>query len=106
MELSMGERLSARIEEKTIAAAIATASSTKSRPVKPGMNMSGAKTATRTTVVATTAKKTWAAPLWAATSGGSPSSIRRWMFSTTTMASSTTRPIARTRARRVRRLTE
>ncbi len=57
-------------------------------------------------VVATTAKNTCLAPRSAATSGGSPSSMRRWMFSTTTMASSTTRPMASTRASRVKRLIE
>ncbi len=57
-------------------------------------------------MVATTAKNTCLAPRWAATSGGSPSSIRRWMFSTTTMASSTTSPMASTRASSVSRLIE
>ena len=57
-------------------------------------------------VVAITAKKTCLAPRSAATSGGSPSSIRRWIFSTTTMASSTTRPMAKTKASRVKRLIE
>jgi hypothetical protein len=57
-------------------------------------------------VVASTAKKTWRAPRSAATTGGSPSSIRLWMFSVTTMASSTTRPMASTRASRVSRFSE
>ena len=70
------------------------------------MNISGANTEISTTVVATTAKNTCRAPRWEATIGGSPSSIRRWIFSTTTMASSTTRPIANTRASSVRRLIE
>ena len=45
--------------------------------------------------VATTAKVTWRVPRQEAFSGLSPSSIRRWMFSSTTIASSTTRPMAR-----------
>ncbi|MNI28646.1 hypothetical protein D3C73_824340 [compost metagenome] len=57
-------------------------------------------------VVATTAKKTCRAPRSAATRGGSPWSRRRWMFSTTTMASSTTRPMASTRASSVSRFSE
>ena len=57
-DASIGDRLRARIAEKTTAAATDTASSTKSLPVKPGMNIRGAKTETRTTVVATTAKNT------------------------------------------------
>jgi len=43
---------------------------------------------------------------FAATSGASPSSVRRWTFSSTTIASSTTRPIASTSPRSVRTLTE
>ena len=39
-----------------------------------------------------------------ASNGDSPSSMCRWMFSTTTMASSTTSPMASTIASRVSRL--
>ena len=46
------------------------------------------------------------APSNAARTGVSPSSMWRWMFSTTTMASSTTRPIASTIASSVNRLIE
>ena len=46
------------------------------------------------------------APTRAASKGGLPSSMWRWMFSTTTIASSTTRPMARTIASRVSRLIE
>ncbi len=106
LEASIGERLRARSAEKPTAEATATASSTKRRPMYPGMNISGAKTEISTMVVATTAKNTCRAPRWAATMGGSPSSTRLWMFSTTTMASSTTSPMASTRASRVRRLIE
>ncbi|MNG02261.1 hypothetical protein D3C84_852810 [compost metagenome] len=44
------------------------------------------------------------APFLAASKEDSPSSIRLWTFSTTTMASSTTRPMARTMASSVSRL--
>ena len=46
------------------------------------------------------------APLMAASKGLNPSSMCRWMFSTTTIASSTTRPIASTMASSVSRLIE
>ena len=42
----------------------------------------------------------------AASGGGSPRSTRRWMFSSTTIASSTTRPMDSTSASRVSRLIE
>ena len=45
-------------------------------------------------------------PTIEASSGVSPSSIWRWMFSTTTMASSTTSPIASTMASSDKRLSE
>ena len=57
-DASIGERVRARKAEKATAAAIAAASSTNSRPTYPGRNSSGAKTASRVTVVAMTAKKT------------------------------------------------
>ena len=49
---------------------------------------------------------TWRVPRNAASGGGSPRSARRWMFSSTTMASSTTRPIDSTSASSVSRLIE
>ena len=70
------------------------------------MNEIGANTATSTAVVAMTAKAIRRAPRKPASSGGSPASSRRWMFSSTTMASSTTRPTASTSASRVRMLIE
>ena len=56
--------------------------------------------------VAMTANTTWLAPRMAAAAGGSPRSTRRWMFSSTTMASSTTMPMARISAKSVRMLIE
>ena len=76
------------------------------RPVLPGSSDSGMKTAINTSVVEITAKPIWRAPRTAASSGGSPSSMWRWMFSSTTMASSTTRPIASTNASSVSTFSE
>ena len=59
-----------------------------------------------TSVVATTAKPISRLPSTAAISAGSPSSMRRMMFSSTTIASSTTRPIASTAPSRVSTLIE
>ena len=70
----------------------------KSRPVRPVANVSGANTAARVRVIAITAKPISLMPLMAACLRGMPSSMCRKMFSSTTMASSTTRPIASTMA--------
>ena len=70
------------------------------------MKPTGRNTATSTAVVATTANATWAVPRLAATSGGSPRSARRCTFSSTMIASSTTRPMHSTSASRVSRLIE
>ena len=56
--------------------------------------------------MASTAKPISRAPTSAAWNGAMPSSTWRWMFSSMTMASSTTRPIASTIARRVSVLIE
>ena len=68
--------------------------------------VSGTNTATSTTVVAIIAKETCFAPLYAATRGVSPNSILLTMFSNITIASSTTIPIAKTKAINVKRLIE
>ena len=57
-------------------------------------------------VIETTGRAISRAPISAASNGLWPSSMWRWMFSTTTMASSTTRPMASTMASRVSRLME
>ncbi len=102
----IGVSVSATKAEIATAAASATANSRNSRPVLPSRKPTGRNTATSTAVVAITANATCPVPRLAATSGGSPRSIRRWMFSTTTMASSTTKPIHNTKASRVSRLIE
>ena len=58
------------------------------------------------TVVATTAKKTCRVPSTAAARLASAGPRRRWMFSSTTMESSTIMPVASTSASRVSRLME
>ena len=68
--------MSARKPEKATAPIIAAASSRKSKPVDPEMNITGTNTAQTTKVVEMIAKATWRVPLNAAASGGSPSSIR------------------------------
>ena len=50
-------------------------------------------TAISETVIDTMVKPIWRAPSSAASSGFIPSSMRRAMFSVTTMASSTTKPV-------------
>ena len=100
----IGVSVSATKQEIATALASATESSRNSRPVLPSMKPTGRNTATSTAVVAITAKATCAVPRFAASSGGSPRSARRWMFSTTTIASSTTRPMQSTIASSVSRL--
>ena len=66
----------------------------------------GTKTDTSTAVVVTTAKKTWRVPSTADARAPRPWPRRRLMFSSTTIASSTTRPVASTSASSVRMLIE
>ena len=80
--------------------------SVKSRPASLGRKEIGTKTAISVTVVAITAKNTCRVPITAAARGAIPSARRDWMFSVTTMASSTTRPVASTIASSVMRFTE
>ena len=76
-------------------------------PVEPGKNIIGPKTAARTRPMPTSALEISSIDLRVASQGGSPSSlITRSTFSTTTMASSTSRPMARTMANIVSMLIE
>ena len=81
-----------------IASAITSANSKKNEPMMPPMNNSGTKTATRLTDIDTTVNPTSRAPTSAARCGAIPSSTWRAMFSSTTIASSTTKPVATTSA--------
>ena len=94
----IGVRVSATKPETITAPASVSANSANSRPVRPGVNASGANTAASVIVMATTAKPISLTPLSAAWNGVKPSSMWRKMFSSTTIASSTTSPIASTRA--------
>ena len=102
----MGTSVSAIRLEKPTAAASEMPNSPNTAPMLPGMNEIGRITATSTSVVAITAKPISRPPFVAARSVGSPPSMRRAMFSSTTMASSTTRPIASTKPSRVSVLIE
>ena len=102
----IGVRLSATNAEKPTAAATVTPNSPNRRPVSPVMNDTGTNTAISTSVVAMTAKPISFEPLMEASTAGSPASMRRTMFSSTTMASSTTRPMASTAANNVSVLIE
>ena len=101
----IGVSVSATKPETTTAPASVSANSTKSRPVRPGVKASGANTAASVKVIATTAKAISRDPFKAALKGVRPSSMWRKMFSSTTMESSTTRPMASTSDSKVRVLT-
>ncbi|MDT4852306.1 hypothetical protein FQZ97_865310 [compost metagenome] len=106
LEHIMGESVSATKPETTTAPASASANSANRRPVRPGVKASGAYTAASVSVIATMAKPISRAPWMAASKGFMPSSMCRKMFSSITIASSTTRPMASTRASSVRVLME
>ena len=103
---SIGLKERATKLEITTAEARVTAVWVNKTPVIPLIKIRGINTATSTTVVAIIAKDTCFAPLYAATKGLSPNSILLTIFSSITIASSTTIPIARTRAISVKRLIE
>ncbi|MCY1352082.1 hypothetical protein D9M71_157730 [compost metagenome] len=92
--------------EMITAPARVKANSLNSAPVRPLRKPIGAYTAARVMVMVTTGTAISRAPSMAASNGVLPSSMWRWMFSTTTMASSTTRPMASTIASSVSRLIE
>ena len=72
----------------------------------PLMKAVGMNTALSTSAMATTAPLTSSIALWVASTGESPSAMCRSTFSTTTMASSTTIPIASTSPKSERLLIE
>jgi len=80
-----------------------SANSRKSEPVRPPWKAMGTYTAARVMVIAMIGPTSSRAPISAAWSGVLPSERCRSTFSTTTIASSTTRPTERTMASRVRR---
>src|SRR5205823_4148202 len=77
-----------------------------SLPVKPGMKATGTKTAARTSEIVTIGAVISAIAARTAGRGGTPRSRYFSTFSTTMMASSTTRPMARINPQRVSVLIE
>ena len=78
--------------ETRIATPIVTANSWKSRPMMPPMKRTGMKTAASDSVIEMIVKPISRAPFKAASYTGSPISMWRTMFSSMTIASSTTKP--------------
>ena len=77
------------------------------RPVMPPRNATGMNTEHSTSTMEISARLTWCIARSAATAGGTRSwAMMRSTFSITTIASSTTMPIASTRPNSVSRLTE
>ena len=102
----MGESVSATIDETMTAPTSVKANSVKSAPVSPPRNPIGTYTATSTMAIAMMGLANSRAARIAACVGFMPSSRWRLTFSTTMMASSTTRPMPSTRASSVSRLIE
>ena len=91
--------------EIVTAPASVNANSRNSDPVSPPCNPIGRYTATSVAVIAMTGPTSSRAPLIAASTRPMPSLMCRSTFSTTTIASSTTRPTESTTASSVRRFT-
>ena len=104
---SAGVSVSATTPEITTEIATVTANCWYSRPAMPPRKATGMNTAQSTRTIATTAPETSRIASMAASSGARwRSAIRRSTFSSTTMASSTTMPMASTIANSVSVLTE
>ncbi|MCY1535556.1 hypothetical protein D9M68_709680 [compost metagenome] len=91
---SIGVRVRDTSNEITMATARVMENSRNRRSTIPPMNRIERNTATSDRFIESKVKPTSRAPLNAASIGVSPASICREMFSSTTMASSTTRPVA------------
>ncbi len=98
-----GESVRATTPEMNTAPASVNANSRNSAPVSPPWMPMGTYTAASVMVMAMTGPTSSRAPSSAAWYGVRPSRMWRSTFSTTTMASSTTRPTDRTMASRVSR---
>jgi hypothetical protein len=79
--------------EKRMVIESVTANSRKSRPTIPPIISKGMKTAISEMLIVKTVKPISCAPFIAAAKGPMPCSTWREMFSMTTMASSTTKPV-------------
>ncbi len=102
----MGERVRAMIPEMKTAPARVRANSLNKEPVIPPIKAIGAYTAAKVSVIEITGIAISRQPIIAARKGVSPSFMCLSTFSSTTMASSTTSPIARTIASKVIRFHE
>ncbi|KAF1021939.1 MAG: hypothetical protein GAK30_01441 [Paracidovorax wautersii] len=90
----MGVVVSETTSDTPMAAAMTTANSRNSRPATSPMNRMGMKTATSDRLIETTVKAILRVPSSAASRGLRPCLRWRTMFSSTTTASSTTKPVA------------
>ena len=106
IELNAGESVSALMLEISTATEIVIPNCRYISPVMPGRKQTRTNIASSTAVVAITGPVTSSIDRMAALFGSSPSSISRFTFSITTIASSTTMPIARIRPKSVIRLIE
>ncbi len=97
----MGDKLNAMMPDNITHSARVAPNWKNSLPVNPFTKPMGAYTAARVIVMATIAKTISLVPTMAAGMACNPVCICRWQFSSTTIASSTTRPIARTIASKV-----
>ncbi len=102
-EQSIGVRVTEIKSETRIPTVTTTAKAVKKRPIMPPIKMTGAKIQAREKVAASTAKNTWLVPSRAACRGSMSGyfSRKRKMFSRTTMASSTTTPMSKSKANKV-----
>ena len=89
----IGVAVSDTTSETRMAVDSTTANSRNKRPTYPPMSNTGMNTATREMLIVSTVKPTSRAPFSAASNGLMPCSRWRVMFSMTTMASSTTKPV-------------
>ena len=104
---SAGVSVSATTPDRTTAITIVIANCLNISPVTPPVNATGTKTATSDSTIAIKAPATWRMARSAAIRAGTFSvAMIRSTFSITTMASSTTIPMASTRAKRVSTLIE
>ncbi|MNK53155.1 hypothetical protein D3C87_721070 [compost metagenome] len=94
----MGVKVSETRHETRMATATVMANSLKSRPTIPPMKSTGMKTAASEMVIAMIVKTISREPSRAASRRLLPCSMWRTMFSSMTIASSTTRPVARVSA--------
>ena len=101
-EDNIGVKVRATKPEIKTATATAIPNSLNSLPTLPERNASGTNTATRAIVVEITANPISLLPSIAACHRLFPISIWRYIFSRTTIASSTTSPIAKTKPSKVR----